>query len=92
MTFEEFQATRRWSEDLAADVPSENWETTGTPKGNLYIGCLYIDHVEPHWPEDARKRGQWHLILDRDDFITDDLAALERKLYDWAVSEKFLED
>jgi hypothetical protein len=64
MTFEEFQATRSSSEDLAADVPSENSETIGTPKGNLYMGRLYIDHVELHWPENARKRGQWHLILE----------------------------
>jgi hypothetical protein len=92
MTFEEFQATRRWSDDLADAVRSKNWETEGTPKGYLYLDGLYIDHVEPHWPETARKNGEWHLLLNRDEWISNDLTALERRLYDWAVSEAYFED
>jgi hypothetical protein len=63
MTFEEFQATRRWSEDLATDASSDNWETGVTRKGNLYIDRLYVGHVEPDWPADARAEGEWYLLL-----------------------------
>jgi hypothetical protein len=90
MTFEQFVATKRWSEDLAKDVSSDNWETEGTPKGYLYLDCLYIDRVEPHWPEAARAEGKWHLLLERDEFITDDLPALERRLYKYAGTAGFL--
>jgi len=89
MTFEEFKATRRWSEDLTTDVSSDNWETGVTPKGNLYIDCLYINHVEPHWPADARAEGEWHLLLNNCEWITNDLVSLEHRLYDWAVSEGY---
>jgi hypothetical protein len=92
MTFEEFQATRRWSNDLTEGVRSKNWETEGNPKGYLYLDGLFIDHVEPHWPEASRKKGEWHLLLNRDEWISNDLAALERRLYDWAVSERYFED
>lgn len=91
MTFEQFQATRKWSDNLAADVQSANWETEGTPKGNLYLGCLYIDHVEPHWPETAKSQGCWHLMLGRDETITTDLTLLERRLYQWAQSEGYFD-
>jgi hypothetical protein len=92
MTFEQFQATRRWSDDLARDIESENWETEGTPKGNLYLDCLYIDHVEPWWPDNARALGEWHLLIGRDDWIDDDLTTLERKLYEFARAEGYLEN
>jgi hypothetical protein len=86
MTFEQFQATRKWSDDLATAVSSDNWETNGTPKGNLYLGCLYIDHVEPHWPQDCQDQGEWHLPIERDEWISNDLTMLEHKLYEFAIS------
>lgn len=89
MTFEQFQSTRQWSTDLATAIGSENWETNGTPKGNLYLGCLYIDHVESHWPQIARDAGEWHLLLGRNEWITNNLVTLERRLYDWAISEGY---
>jgi hypothetical protein len=91
MTFEQFQATRQWCEDLPAAVSSDNWgdDPQGTPKGNLYLGCLYIEHVQDWWPQDAKDRGDWYLLLGRDEWITNDLTALERRLYDWAASEGY---
>lgn len=89
MTFEEFQKSRRWSEDLARDVSSDNWSAQDTPKGWLYLGSLYIERVQPHWPKAAQERGSWHLQIYRDDWISDDLESLERKLYEWAVSEGY---
>ena len=46
---------------------------------------------ETHWPEAAKARGKWHLLIGRDEWITDDLETLERKLYDWAASEGYFE-
>ena len=89
MTFEEFQATRRVCEDLGSVVADARWEGEPAAKGNVYVDCLYIEAVQAHWPRAARDRGKWHLILDRDEFITDDLTSLERRLYDWAVQEGF---
>ena len=93
MTFEEFQATRRWCEDLATAVSSDNWaQEYGeecTPQGNLYLGCLYIERIADWWPESTKARGEWYLLLDRDEYVTNDLTALERRLYDWAASEGY---
>ena len=95
MTFEQFQATRTWSEDLAAVLSSDNWANDYgevTPKGNLYLGCLYIEGGQDWWPQDTKDRGDWYLLLGRDEWISNDLTALERRLYDWAVSEGYFAD
>jgi hypothetical protein len=88
LTFEQFQATRRWCDNLPEAVSSEDWgeQDLGTPRGWLYMGVLYIDQVEEWWPDDCRREGKWHLILDRDEYITDDLERLERALYTYAIS------
>ena len=52
---------------------------------------LYIEEVQPHWPDAAKARGKWYLLIARDEWITDDLETLERKLYDWAASEGYFE-
>jgi hypothetical protein len=84
MTFEQFQASRRRCEDLAAELSADFGSEHKCP-GNLYLGTLYIDAVQPWWPE-AAQQGKWHLLLDRNEWISDDLASLERRLYEWAVS------
>jgi hypothetical protein len=66
-------------------------KASGVPKGNLYLDALYIDHVEPHWPEEARREGEWPLLLGRSAWISDDLTSLGRRLYNWAVSEGYVE-
>jgi hypothetical protein len=90
MTFEQFQATRTWCEDLSGIA--DWWDEGEKPKGNLYIGCLLIEHVEPDWPQEARDEGEWHLLLNNCEWITNDLTALERRLYDWAVSEGYFDE
>jgi hypothetical protein len=49
-------------------------------KGYLYLDGLYIEEVPPHWPEAAKAPGKWSLLIDRDDWITDDLATFRRKI------------
>ena len=93
MTFEQFQATKTHCDDLGAKLSDARWEDEPVPaKGNLYLDALYIEAIQPHWPEAARKEGKWHLLIGRDEWITDDLESLERRLYDFAVSEGYCEE
>jgi len=90
MTFEQFQASKKHSDDLAKDLPDQLFEAEGgdpthVARGWIYDGTYFIDEVLEWWPEDARREGRWHLLLERSEFITDDLESLERKLYRWCV-------
>jgi len=76
---------------IGAAIADARWEGEPPAKGNLYLGELYIEEVQPHWPDAAKARGKWHLLIARDEWITDDLETLERKLYDWAASEGYFE-
>jgi|SRR5215467_13321052 len=90
MTFEQFQSAKKWCDDLGAVLADARWEDEPNGKGWLYLDALYIEEVQPHWPEESRKEGKWHLILGRVEWITDDLAALERRLFRFAHSEGYL--
>jgi hypothetical protein len=92
MNFEQFQATRRYCTDLGKVLSDAQWEGEPNAKGNLYLGILYIDEVQDHWPDAARAKGKWHLILDRREWISDDLESLERKLFDFAMSAGYADD
>lgn len=92
MTFQEFVATRKWSEDIGCAIADERWAGEPPPKGWLYLGKLYIEMTDEHWPEVARTHGKWYLILNRDETVTDDLESLERKLYAWAMAEGYTLD
>ena len=61
------------------------------PRAICTLTYFYIEEVQPHWPDAAKARGKWHLLIARDEWITDDLETLERKLYDWAASEGYFE-
>lgn len=99
MTFEQFQATKTWSANLLADCEAyRNMSDDDVTKsdvapqsGNIYLGAVYIEHVEPWWPEDAKAQGEWHLILDRREWITNDLTELELRLFEWAASAGYFE-
>jgi hypothetical protein len=94
MTFEQFQATGRAVDNLGDHISDMRFEEmqdaeeiVRTP-GRLYLGCLYIENVTENWPE-AAQRGKWYLLIERDETITDDLAGLERELYDWAMASGY---
>lgn len=90
MSFERFQATRAWRANLADALPYE--PICQPAEGNLYCGALFILKVTPDYPERTRARGGWHLIIGNCEWVSDDLAQLERQLYDFAVSEGLAED
>lgn len=86
LTFEQFQATRREVSDLG-DALGE--ETLSGQPGYLYLGELHIAFVTADWPPLAQAEGRYHLQIGRDEEITDDLAALERNLWEFAISEGY---
>lgn len=93
MTFEQFQATRRYRADLTKAIEDARWMLEPPPNGFTYLGDqLYIEFCQEHWPEAARKKGLFYLLLGWDEWISNDLTALERRLYDWAITEGYGEE
>lgn len=83
MTFAQFQATRRFVECIADDIAAAMGDAPSP--GYLYAESLYIDKVTERWPEACRALGQWRLLIERDEWISNDLERLERKLYQYGV-------
>ena len=80
MTFAEFQATRRYTDDFKRDV--DCWQFDESGRGNVYLdGSLYIE--ENHHPYE----GRWNLTIANWWKTSDDLEDLERELYKFAVGE-----
>ena len=86
MTFEQFQATRQWSDDLA--------ETTTDASVEGVKGYAYGEHAEAYIEElgddasaEAKAQGRWYLHIYNQEWISDDLEGLERRLYGYAESE-----
>lgn len=101
--FEAFRATRQWCEDLRTtpyfesfdDDMARQWDSGERlrPSGNLYLGSLYIEEVQPDWPNNARDHGRWHLLISNAEWIDDDLEALEARLFvDHAYGEYSADD
>ena len=86
MTFEQFQATGKAVADLAAALP--DWQFEPGAHGRVYLDVLYIEGTDEKWPHP--ELGKWHLMLGNMDWQTDDLALLERKLYEFAISEDYI--
>lgn len=83
MTFHEFQATKFHCADIGAAIGAD-MGVTDPVSGNMYVGCLYIEERQPWWPDEAK--GNWHLVIDRNTRISDDLESLERELYEFATT------
>ncbi len=93
MTFEQFQATKTHCDDIGAAISDARWEHEPVPaKGNLYLGELYIEEVLPHFSPEMKHQGKWYLTIHRDEWVSDDLEDLERKLYEFAKDEGFLDE
>jgi len=91
LTFESFQASRVKVENLAEFVTDARWEGEPPARGYVYLDALYIERVTDHWPEETRKQGKYYLLLNRSEWISDDLLQLERRLYQWACDEGYCE-
>lgn len=90
MTFQEFQQSRVWSNDLGASLSFMTFEDEPKAQGNVYLETLYIDKVADHWPEGVRREGAWSLEIANQHWATNDLTMLEARLYDYAVHEGYI--
>ena len=91
MTVEEFRATRTWCADLGKHFADARWDDEPLPaQGWLYLDQLYIEQrPAAGWSNPGVAQGEWLLIIANCGWIEDDLAALEQKLYEFAVSEGY---
>ena len=86
MTYEEFQNTREWCDDLHKRFPDD---VPSGAKGWLYGGGqLWIEDTST-WLEDVPGfgMGRWYLRIANMERQSDELAELEEPLYDYARSE-----
>lgn len=75
ISFNQWQAGRRHVPDLSAEIDDE---CVGGP-GFAYPGQFYInDNPTP------ALGGKYRLLLEREEYFSDDLGALERQLFEWA--------
>ena len=89
MTFDEFQAVKKWCDDLHERFPED---APPGSKGWLYCGGrLWIEDAST-WPEDAPGygEGRWYLKIGNVERQSDELEELEQPLYDYARSEDLL--
>lgn len=84
LSFVEFQRTQKPCDDLGAALSDE---ALANQPGLLYCDCLYIETATPHWTNPQNLR--YHLLLGRDDWLSNNLEDLERKLYRFAVDEGY---
>jgi len=87
MTFEQFQATKRYC-DLGKSLSDENLQ-----HGNLYLGQLFIENTET-WVVDIDHVGEltigkWYTLIGRSEYDSDNLEDIERVLYEYALQEEF---
>lgn len=90
MTFEEFQATKTFHEDLSKALPDYYFgEDPPTPRGYVYCGQLVIEEITEGWPQESRDAGKFYLALGSSETIQSEIEPLERMLYEYALDEGF---
>ncbi len=92
MIFEQFQVPAATPRTLVQQLPMRAGRANPLLRAICTLTYLYIEEMQPHWSDAAKARGKWYLLIARDEWITDDLETLERKLYDWAASEGYFEE
>lgn len=88
VTFEQFQATRRECDH--AGMIEIGYDVGQLPDaiGFAYQGGLVIEKTTDQWLD---RSGAYYLMLENLQFVSDDLAQLERRLYGYALRGGFLE-
>ena len=84
LTFEQFQATRTWFDNLGAGLSDASLEDV---PGFRYVDYLYIDA-----PAGGAGPNLYHLHIANVETTSEDLESLERTLYDWACSEGYCDE
>jgi hypothetical protein len=84
MTFEQFQATRRWVEDVS-EAGSPDWEDSPCP-GFLYEGNLRI-----FASAGGAAPSVYAVLMGTTGKASSDLESLERDLYQYGIDDGLLE-
>jgi hypothetical protein len=85
MTFEEFQSTARWSEDLGSDLSLDDEHDIGA-KGYIYLDQLWIESTETWEPHPLRAPFQkWYTRIGNQEYESDTLEVVERRVFHFAV-------
>lgn len=91
MTLEQFARTRRYVVGLGDALDDCRWDDEPVDAaGFVYVGDLYIEAVQAHWPEAARAQGGWCLTIGSEQQVTNDLGGLEERLYRYALDEGYV--
>jgi hypothetical protein len=80
LNLEEFRQTGRDCDDLGSALSTDFGHDEPT-RGRIYVDCLYIEQM---------RDGRWTLIIGRCEWI-ESLPQLERRLYEFARSEGYLD-
>lgn len=79
MTFEQFQATRKWSDDLS--------QATGCDYGEHRVGFVYDGGLHIFAEGGGAAPASYQLLIMSDETVSADLTELERLLYQFGVDE-----
>lgn len=91
MTFNEFQATRRYTPDLEQELNMSIYNDPTCPcPGFIYAGGLYIEASCKNWPHEVQEEGDYLLTIGSGDWLSSDLTALEHTLFEYAQSEDII--
>lgn len=95
LSLEQFRRTRAYCADLCKHPTvgpnMADLELEAPVPGYVYLDCLWIE-INCHNETDttpAELRGAFHLVIANSEWLVDDLALLERHLYDFAVGEDY---
>ena len=84
MTFEQFQATRKWVDDVAT--------ATGIDMGpDVQPGFVYDSALHIFAMGGGAAPDQYLLVIFNEQWVSSDLDELERRLYEFASDEKMFE-
>jgi hypothetical protein len=84
-TFKQFVASRKRVDDIGIELVFGEFSGIS---GYVYCGGVFIENTNAN----DQARGRYHLLIERDEWYSNNLGALERHLYDFAKSAVFYED
>lgn len=88
--FKVFQMTRRYCDDLGTALSDSMWDENGHKGIGFLYGGLFIEITQDWWPDEAKAQGRYHLLIERDERISNDLESLERDLFEFATGTNCL--
>ncbi len=94
MSIEQFRASGVDTSPLPADY-MDCTDPASTSGGRVYCGCLVIEDTRT-WSQAGRdyasahgQVGRWYLLIERSEYMDDDLSTLEALLFNYAIREQF---